>query len=170
MNVNTYMLLIILFTIVATCINVYLYNPTQRRVKKLFFIKVPIYSGEELQQRINALIIRMKRKDSLYRNGYLINVYLEGENINQRRFDFTYIEIIGCDNNKVYCGTDKDGKFHTEITYNPEAETYAQMWLETKGNPDHINKMLNTDDGLPNIDDKKFILNRYKNYILNNIL
>ena len=170
MNTNTYMLLIILFAIIATYVDIYLYNPTQRRIKKLFFIKVPIYSGEELQQRINALIIRMKRKDSLYRNGYLINVYPEGENINQRKFEFTYIEITGWNDNKVYCGTDKDGKFHTEITYNSEAETYAQMWVETKGNPKHLIEMLNTDDGLPNSDNKKFILNRYKNYVLNNIL
>ena len=169
MNVLFIVLLLIFIAIAVGWFATDGYHMTRQKFSDNTFGKQN-FTQEELKDRLKALFVLLQtsRDKDRVRNGYRIRVMPAGETPNKRIWDIPYIVII--DNEiRIAFAFDEYGKLITKITYPKELSTLQYMIIRWGENVATFGIYLPS-SGQPTDEQVKNIVERYKNYVLRDIL
>ena len=145
------------------------YNMTPQKLSDNTFGKQDI-NQDELKVRLKVLFIRLmtSRSEERVRNGYRIRTMPMGETPNKRIWRIPYIVIV--DNEiRLAFAFDEDGKLLTKVSYPKELAVLQYMIVRWGENVATFGLYLPS-SGYPNDDQVRNIVERYKNYVLRDIL
>lgn len=168
MNVLFIVLLLIFIAIAVGWFATDGYHITQQKLKDNAFGKQEL-TQEELKDRLKVLFVYLQTvsdKDRV-RNGYRIKVMPAGETPNKRIWRIPYIVIIDNDI-RIAFAFDEYGKLITKVTYPKELSTLQYMIIRWGDNVAQFGMYLSS--GNPNEEQVKRIVEKYKNYVLRDIL
>lgn len=145
-----------------------IYHPTRRRLRRILGFKNGELTRRELWDRIN-LIINNNIGRKIIRNGYHIFVRPYNANKNTER-----LAIVYCGNNiTLIIGRKFDPKLDRiknvcDITFPEDTESYIHM-IRTWGTMNDVSRLLGSRK-IPVQENRKVIIKRYRDYILDRIL
>ena len=144
------------------------YHMTNQKFRDSAFGKQEL-TQEELKTRLKVLFVHLQTvndKDRV-RNGYRIKIKPSGETPNKRIWQIPYIVII--DNNiHIAFAFDEFGKLITKVTYPKTLSTLQYMIVRWGDNVAKFGLYLSS--GKPTEEQVKCIVEKYKNYVLRDIL
>lgn len=168
MNVLFVVLLLIFIVIAVGWFATDGYHITQQKLKDNAFGKQEL-TQDELKDRLKVLFVYLQTvsdKDRV-RNGYRIKIMPSGETPNKRIWQIPYIVII--DNNiHIAFAFDEFGKLITKVTYPKTLSTLQYMIIRWGDNVAQFGMYLSS--GKPTEEQVKRIVEKYKNYVLRDIL
>lgn len=144
------------------------YHITHQRLKDNVFGKQEL-TQEELKTRLKTLFVYLQTvgDKEIVRNGYRIKLMPSGETPNKRIWQIPYIVII--DNEiRIAFAFDECGKLITKVTYPETLSTLQYMIVCWGDNVAQFGMYLSSGD--PTEEQRKKILEKYKNYVLRDIL
>lgn len=144
------------------------YHMTHQKFRDNAFGKQEL-TQEELKTKLKTLFVYLQTvsdKDRV-RNGYRIKIMPSGETPNKRIWQIPYIVII--DNNiHIAFAFDEFGKLITKVTYPKTLTTLQYMIVRWGDNVAQFGLYLSS--GKPTEEQVKRIVEKYKNYVLRDIL
>jgi hypothetical protein len=165
-DIVSFVIALLLLVIARIFINIY--HPTRRELRRILGLKNKELTKTEIWDRINS-IINNNIGNKIIRNGYHIFVKPYNANKNDER-----IALVHCGNNiTLSVGRrfdDKLGRVRNVcyVIFPEDTESYLHM-IRTWGTDNDVNKMIGS-RRIPVKENRKVIIKRYIDYILNRIL
>lgn len=165
-DIVSFVIVLLLLVIVRILINVY--RPTRRELRRILGLKNKELTNIEIWDKIDS-IINNNIGNKIIRNGYHIFVKPYNANKNDEQ-----IALIHCGKNiTLTVGRrfdDKLGRVKNVcyVTFPEDTESYLHM-IRTCGTDNDVDKMIGS-RRIPVKENRKVIIKRYIDYILNRIL
>lgn len=154
--------------VVAAALLINVYRPTRRGLRRILGFKNEKLTRREIWDKIN-LIISNNIGRKIVRNGYRIFVRPYNANKNDER-----MAVVYCGNNITlsvgcrYCPKLRIFKNVCDITFPENTESYLYM-IKTFGTMNDVSRLLGSRK-IPAQENRKVVVKRYRDYILDRIL